>query len=137
MDGIPAPDFGDLVIQVFDSSSDTTQRRKERAQGGLLHNKSSNKYTNIKTKVQSQNKDLELVNVDPNVKSSHRGALLYTFEDIEAVIKMIIAGRSSTMRQVSRTHRVALNWLFDRINFDPKIQIRNMDKKHQLADILT
>ena len=27
------------------------------------------------------------------------------------------------MRHVSRTHRVALDWLFDRINLDPKIQI--------------
>ena len=30
-DGIPALDFGDLVTEVFHSSSDTTQRRKERA----------------------------------------------------------------------------------------------------------
>ena len=42
------------------------------------------------------------------------------FEDNEAVIKMIIKGRSTTMRLVSRTHRVALDWLFDRINLDPK-----------------
>ena len=41
------------------------------------------------------------------------------------------------MRHVSRTHRVALDWLFDRINLDPKIQIRYKDTKHQLADILT
>ena len=41
------------------------------------------------------------------------------------------------MRHVSRTHRVALDWLFDRINLDPKIQIRYIDTKHQLADILT
>ena len=41
------------------------------------------------------------------------------------------------MRHVSRTHRVALDLLFDRINLDPKIQIRYIDTKHQLADILT
>ena len=41
------------------------------------------------------------------------------------------------MRHVSRTHRVALDWLFDRINLDPKIQIRYIDTKHQLADMLT
>ena len=63
--------------------------------------------------------------------------LLYVFEDIEAVIKMIIKGRSPTMRHVSRTHRVALDWLFDRINLDPKIQIKYIDTKNQLADILT
>ena len=41
------------------------------------------------------------------------------------------------MRHVSRTHRVALDWLFDRINLDPKIQIKYIDTKHQLADIPT
>ena len=41
------------------------------------------------------------------------------------------------MRHVSRTHRVALDWLFDRINMDPKIQIRYIDIKHQIEDMLT
>ena len=63
--------------------------------------------------------------------------LLYVFEDNEAVIKMIIKGRSPTMRHVSRTRRVALDWLFDRINLDSKIQIKYIDTKNQLADILT
>ena len=53
------------------------------------------------------------------------------------MIKMIIKGRSPTIRHVSRTHRVALDWLFDRINLDPKIQIKYIDTKNQLADILT
>ena len=63
--------------------------------------------------------------------------MLYALEDSEAVIKMIIKGRSPTMTHVSRTHLVALGWLFDRINLDSKIQIRYFDTKHQLADILT
>ena len=50
---------------------------------------------------------------------------------------MIIKGRSATMRLVSRTHRVALDWLFDRINLEPKIQIKYGDTKTQPADILT
>ena len=40
------------------------------------------------------------------------------------------------MRHVSRTHRVALDWLFDRINLDPNIQIKYIDNKNQLADML-
>ena len=64
-------------------------------------------------------------------------AMLCVFEDNEAVIKMIIKGRSPTMRHVSRTHRVALDWLFDRINLDTKIQIKYIDTKNQLADMLT
>ena len=50
---------------------------------------------------------------------------------------MIIKGRSPTMRHVTRTHRIALDWLFDRINLDSKIQIKYIDTKNQLADILT
>ena len=82
----------------------------------------------------------DLNNIDmisSNVNSSHQEALLYIFEDNEAVIKMIIKGRSPTMRHVSRTHRVAVDWLFDRINLDPQIQIKYTDTKNQLADILT
>ena len=75
--------------------------------------------------------------ISSNVHSSRQEALLYIFEDKEAVIKMIIKGRSPTMRHVSGTHRVALDWLFDRINLDPKIQIKYIDTKNQVADILT
>ena len=75
--------------------------------------------------------------VPSNVQSSRQEALLYVFEDNEAVIKMIIKGRSPTMRHVSRTHRVALDWLFDRSNLEPKFQTKYMDTKNQLGDILT
>ena len=61
--------------------------------------------------------------VPSNVQFSHLESLLYVFEDNEAVIKTIIKGRSPAMRHVSRTHRVALDWLFDRINLDPNIQM--------------
>ena len=75
--------------------------------------------------------------VPSNVQASHQEALLYVFGNNEAVIKMIIKGRSPTMRHVSRTHRVALDWLFDRINLDSKIQIKYIDTKNQLADMVT
>ena len=41
------------------------------------------------------------------------------------------------MKHVSRTHRVVLVWLFDPINLYSKIQIKYIDTKNQLADILT
>ena len=96
--------------------------------------------TQFKERKQSNGVINDLGNVDfvpANVNSSHQEALLYVFEDNETVIKMIIKGRSPTMRHVSRTHRVALDWLFNRINLDPKIQIKYIDTKKQLADILT
>ena len=61
--------------------------------------------------------------IPTNTSNSGSSAML-SFEDNEAVIKMIIKGRSPTMRHVSRTHRVALDWLFDKVNLDPKIKIR-------------
>ena len=63
--------------------------------------------------------------VSSNVKSSQFGAMLYIFEDNEAVIKMIVKGRSPTMRHVSRTHSILC------------VPQKNVDTKHQLADILT
>ena len=58
--------------------------------------------------------------VTTNTHSSQGESQLYIFEDSEAVIKMIIKGRSPMMRRVSRTHAVALDWFFDRINLDPQ-----------------
>ena len=52
-------------------------------------------------------------------------------------MKMIIKDRSRTRRHVSRTHRAALDLLFDRINLDSKMQIKCVDTKNQLADMLT
>ena len=94
----------------------------------------------IHKRKQSQGVINDLDNVDfihSNAKSSHQEAFLSVFEDNEAAIKMIVKGRSPTMRHVSRTHRVALDWLFDRINLDAKIRIKYIDTKNQLADILT
>ena len=78
--------------------------------------------------IPATNTNKDLTNID--------NAILYVFEDNEAVIKIIIEGRSPTLRHVSRTHRVALDWLFDRIHLDSTIQIRYIDTKHQLVDIL-
>ena len=69
--------------------------------------------------------------VSSNANNSQGESLLYTFEDNEAMIKMMIKG------PVTRTHRVDLDWLFDRINLDSKIQIKYNDTKNQLADIMT
>ena len=41
------------------------------------------------------------------------------------------------MRHVGRTHRVDLDWLFERIHKDPAISIKYVNTKQQLADILT
>ena len=129
LDGIPALDSWDLIVAVL---GNTNQIHTQ--QGDLLKNKRevrSPPHT-IHQRKQSQRVINDLDNVDfipSNVQSSHQEVLLYVFEDNEAVIKMTIKGRSPTMRHVSRTHRVALDWLFDRINLDPKIKSNTLTPK--------
>ena len=94
-----------------------------------MHNSIQIKHTNVIP--------TNINHIPSNTTHSGLGAVLHVFEDNEALIKMIIKGRSPTRRHVSRTHRVALDWLFEGINLDPKIQIRYIDTKHELADILT
>ena len=72
--------------------SNQTKAPKEQARGDLQRNKTSSKHTNTQIKTQIRHYDLELSTVDDvtaKVKSSRFGALLYIFEDNEAVIKMI------------------------------------------------
>ena len=127
MDGIPALDLWDLIVTVLHGNANQSKQ----VQGDL-----STSLT--RKKILEKIDDLNNVDfISSNVNSSRKEALLYIFEDSEAVIKMIIKGRSPTMRHVSRTHRVALDWLFVKIKLDPKIQIKYIDTKNQLADILT
>ena len=120
LDGIPALDLWGLIVAVLGNMNQNCIERRD----SLLNKREvcSPPHTIHKRK-QSQRviNDLDnVVFIRSNVNSSRREALLYVFEDNEAVIKMIMKGRSPTMRHVSRTHRVALDWLFDRINLDPQ-----------------
>ena len=111
LDGLPALELWDLIVSVLGNVSRVSDR------SGKLDN-------DVHKRHKSQKKIDVMEDIDSvpsNVQSARQEALLYVFEDNEAVIKMIIKGRSPTMRHVSRTHRVALDWLFDRINLDSKI----------------
>ena len=79
---------------------------------------------------------LSKIDCVPSHPILHQEALLYVFEDNEAVIKVITKGRSLTMRHVSRTHRVAVDWLLDRINLDQKSK-SSTSTTNQFADMLT
>ena len=110
LDGIPVIDFWDLIVAVLHGN--TCQKNQERRDP---------RKSPTRKKIHGKIDDLDNVDfISSNVHSSDKEALLYIFEDNEAVIKMIIMGRSPTMRHISRTHRVALDWLFDRTNLDSK-----------------
>ena len=125
MDGLPVLKFWDVVIDVLHSSNNTKSSTQ-----GAAGNRLRNSNTILKKK---GNRDVDkLSDVDhvvTNASSSQCEAQLCIFEDNEAVIKMAMKGRSPMMKHVSRTHRVALDGLFDRINLDPRIQITYVDTK--------
>ena len=102
MVGIPALDLWDLIVTVFHGNT----YQSNQARGDPYKSPT-------RKKIHGKIDDLDDVDfVSSNVNSSREEASLYIFEDNEAVIKMIIKGRSPTMRHFSRTHRVALVCLF-------------------------
>ena len=127
LDGLPALELWDLIVSVLGNVSRVSDRSEQPDSDVHKHHKSHKKIDVMK--------DIDAV--PSNVQSARQEAVLYVFEDNEAVIKTIIKGRNLTMRHVSRTHRVALDWLFDRINLDSLIQFKYIDTKNQFADILT
>ena len=102
LDGLPALELWDPIVSVLGNVSHVSDRSGKPESDDHKHHKSHKKIDVI------ENIDA----VPSNVQSSRQEALLNVFEDIEAVIKMIIIGRIRTMRHVFRTHRVALDWLF-------------------------
>ena len=120
LDGLPALELWDLIVSVLGNVSRVSDRSGKPESDDHKHHKSHNKIDVMK----------DIDSAPSNVQSARQEVLLYVFEDNEAVIKMIIKGKSLSMRYVSRTHRVALDWLFDRINLDSKIQIKYIDTKN-------
>ena len=127
LDGLPALELWDLIVSILGNVSRVSDGSGKPESDVHKRQKSRKKMDVMK----------DIDSVPSNVQSARQEALLYVFEDNEAVIKMIIKGRSPTTRHVSRTHRVALDWLFVRIYLDSKIQIKYIDTKNKLADILT
>ena len=83
LDGLPALELWDLIVSVFGSLAETSDRTE--------------RPVDTERSQKSQWKINVLKNIDcvpSNVQFSHQEALLHVFEDNEAVIKMIIKGRS-------------------------------------------
>ena len=125
MDGLVALDQWDVAIEVLRSP-------QSNANSMIYNSLETGARTKIRPK-QMMTKHVDLSNIDQvlpvHAHSSHGESRWYIFEDNEVVTKMIIKGRSPQMRHVSWTHRVALDWLF--------IQIKYVDTKNQMADMLT
>ena len=119
MDGIPALNLWDLVIEIFHSVPNKIEQPKEELQGNPLQATKPN----VHNPIQFKHTNVIPTNIDhipSNTTHSGVSAMLYVFEDNEAVIKMIIKSRSPTMRHVSRTHRVALDCCLTGLLCTPK-----------------
>ena len=97
LDDLPALELWNLIVSVFGSISQISDRSGQPDNDVEKHHKSQRRIDVMEN----------IDSVTSNVQSARPEALLCVFEDNEAVIKMIIKGRSPTMRHVSRTHRVA------------------------------
>ena len=96
LDGLPALELWDLIVSVLGNVSRVSERSVQPDNDVHKHHKSQKNVDVMK--------DIDAI--PSNVQSARQEALLYVFEDNEAVIKMIVKWRSPTMRHVSRTHKV-------------------------------
>ena len=87
MDGIPALDLWNLVIEVFHYSPNQSNKTKDSlAQGDLLHYTMSSKRTKNRTEAQTTHDSSDLFhvgNVPLNIKISQSITMLYVLEDNE------------------------------------------------------
>ena len=95
MDGLLALELWDQIVSVLGNISRISDRTGKLVNGEDKHHKSHNKIDAMK--------DIDAVL--SNVQSARQEALLYVFEDNEAVIKMITEGRSPTMRRTTEVGR--------------------------------
>ena len=80
LDGLPALELWDLIVSVLGNISRISDRTGKPVNGEDKHHKSHNKIDAMQ----------DVDSVPSNVQSARQEALLYVFEDNEAVIKMII-----------------------------------------------
>ena len=88
LDGLPALELWDLIVSVLGNVPRVSDSTGKPVIDAHKRQKSQSRIDVMK--------DIDLV--PSNVQSENHEALLYVFEDNEAVIKMIIKGRSPTMK---------------------------------------
>jgi hypothetical protein len=136
LEGLPALCLWDLVLEVFPPTAAKQAQAQQKLETDTVELQSYESTLGETLPVEYQL--LHDVDAVPgNTKVPKQRAELIIMEDNDAVIKMCIKGRSQNLRHVARTHRVDLDWLFERILKDPAISIKYVNTKQQIADIFT
>ena len=89
LDGLPALELWDLIVSVLGSVSRVSDRSGKPDNDVHKRHKSPKKIDVME----------DIDTVPSNVQSARQEALLYVFEDNEAVIKMIIKGREKSYNE--------------------------------------
>ena len=137
MDVLLSLNLWDVIIEAV-RSSNSAKAPIEPASGNRLE---TGDWSRIPSKTKpKEDTDVELFvtleYVPSNAHSCQGESQLYIFEHSEAV-KNENQGKNPAVRHVSRRHRVSFDWLFDRINFDSKIQIRYASHFFSVAQLIT
>ena len=112
--------FGERSVSYFPKTNSTTPQIKcEETRRVTPHQTST---TKTKPRFQPSTTILIWVMLITKAKFSRFGAMLHILRIRKPWLKWSSKGWSPTTRHVSRTHRVALDWLFDRISLEPKTQ---------------
>ena len=119
LDGLPALELWDLIVSVLGNISHVSDRSGQPDSDVHKRHKCHNKIAVMK----------DIDSVPPNVQSERQEALLYVFEDKEAVIKMIMKRRSPTMRHVSRTTKLLLIGCLTESIWTPKSKSNTLTPK--------
>ena len=121
INGLPALQFWECVMQTLNLHPSSVQREAE-ARCHCTHLQRSLFFLRTLITVR------QLFSISPQLTQ------LYLLEDNEAVIQMIMKGRSPSWRPGTRTHGVDLDWLFERTNLHHSVVFVKMRTNDQLAD---
>ena len=117
MDGLPALDLWDMVIKVLRSTNNTVQPNHSgiREIGARPNSKAKTQNDKRRHMVEQ----LSAVDYVPTNTHSSQGKFSCTyFEDNEAVVKMLVKGRSPN-NETRVQNPQSCSWLVDRINLVP------------------
>ena len=123
LEGLPVLLLWDLVIETRKQTAETKMTTGT-AERDLLNKRNFDLFGSIDY-------------VPLSLPISYGRARLYLLEDNDAAIKMTITDRIPQIQHVARTHRVVLDWLFERLHRDPNAFLKLVGTKEQVADILT
>ena len=133
MEGLPALILWEKIMTTFISKQDLVKHRRHEsaADQGKIVPDPNKEFIQIHEYL--NNVDF----VPRTMPLANQNATITIMEDSDPVIQMSVKGRTPTMRHITRTHRITLDWVVERRLYDRCIRIKYVPSKFQKGDILT